>query len=121
MNSPKIGFSEKMKGKTKDVWILAIVGVLLLFAVWVVFKPSETESAVSYTMGSEEERLSYLLNQMDGVGEAEVVICETDEGVKNVFVFCEGANDFEVVINVREAVSAAIGTDARNVKIYLKK
>ena len=36
-------------------------------------------------------------------------------------VVCEGANDFQVVMHVREAVAAALGTEQKAVKIYLKK
>lgn len=121
MNKRISRFAEQFKGKTKDVLILAAIGLILTIAIWRVFLPDETASVGTYVMNSDEERLSYLLSQMDGVGEAEVMICETETGAKNVFVLCEGANDFEVVINIREAVSAAIGAEARNVKIYLKK
>ena len=46
---------------------------------------------------------------------------ETDEGVQSVVVVCEGANNLQVVIDVREAVASAVGTQEKNVKIYLKK
>lgn len=112
----------KFKGRTKDILILAIIGLVLLIAIWKVFQPNEKDASVGMlVMNNQEEQLSYLLSQMDGVGTAEVAIFETDEGVKNVVIVCEGANDFQVVMNIREAVALAIGAEARNVKIYLKK
>ncbi len=62
-----------------------------------------------------------LLEEIEGVGEANVMICENEEGVQSVVVVCDGANDLRVVINVREAVAAALGTEENAVKIYLKK
>ena len=110
------------KGRSKDILILAVIGLGLLVAVWSVFQPTQTENSVAtMSFKGEEQRLGYILSQMDGVGEAEVMICELDDGEKSAVVLCEGANDFQVVINVREVVAAAIGTNARNVKIYLKK
>ncbi len=122
MNKAIKSLGAGFKGRTKDILILAIIGLFLLIAVWKVFEPTETETSVGMlTMDSKEEQLSYLLSQIDGVGKTEVAIFETNEGTKNVVVVCEGANNFQVVINVREAVATALGTEARNVKIYLKK
>lgn len=114
--------AEIFKGRSKDVLILAVVGFGLLVAVWSVFQPTQTENSVAtMNFSGEEDRLGYILSQMEGVGEAEVIICELADGEKGAVVLCEGANNFQVVINVREVVAAAIGTNAQNVKIYLKK
>lgn len=115
-------FLERFKGKTKDILILAVVGFVLLVAVWQVFQPTKTDASVgSLSFAGEEQKLGYILSQMEGVGAAEVIICELDDGEKSAVVLCEGANDFQVIMNVREVVATAIGADARNVKIYLKK
>ena len=68
-----------------------------------------------------ERKLVSLLEEMNGVGEAEVMVCETEEGVLGVVIVCEGANDLQVNMHLREAVSTALGTAQSNVKIYLKK
>ena len=57
---------------------------------------------------------------MDGVGTAEVRICEDENGVLSVAVVCDGAKNILVNSNIREAVSAALGVDEKNVKIYPK-
>ena len=62
-----------------------------------------------------------LLEEMNGVGKAEVMVCETEDGVLGVVIVCEGANDLQVNMHVREAVATALGTAQNNVKIYLKK
>lgn len=109
-------------GKLKEILLLAVLALVLIFAVWKIFYDGdETTSVSEATLTESEEKISRLLREIDGVGDAEVMIYETEEGVQGAVVVCEGANDFQVVINVREAVAAALGTEEKSVKIYLKK
>ncbi len=110
------------KGKVKDVLIVGALALTLVFAAWKIFYTSDETEALSQGSGSEtEQRVSRLLQEMDGVGKAEVMICETEDGVQSVVVVCEGARDFSIVMDVREAVAAALGTEEKAVKVYLKK
>ena len=115
------------KSRMRDALIVCFLALLLVFAVWKIFyTPSsakETSLSLSESEGStERERsLAALLSQMEGVGEAEVRILETQDAVQSVVVVCDGAKDILVNINVCEAVSAALGVKATNVKIYPKK
>jgi hypothetical protein len=68
-----------------------------------------------------EKKVARILEEIEGVGDAEVIVCENENGVQSVVVVCEGANNFQVVIDVREAVAAALGTKESAVKIYPKK
>ena len=109
-------------GKLKEILLLSVLALTLIFAAWKVFYTDESGGTASVVSGSESERkVSRLLQEINGVGEAEVMICETEEGVQSVVVVCEGAKDLQVVMNVREAVAAALGTEEKAVKIYLKK
>lgn len=125
----KVGISQvqppkrfRLDKKWKDVLLIALLGFVLLIAAWKIFNDDDTNTASSLSSGTENERrISRLLEQIDGVGQASVVICETEDGVKGVVVVCEGANDFQVVIDVREAVAAALNVEQKAVKIYLKK
>lgn len=108
-------------GKWKDVIVISILAIVLIIAVWRIFGGDKTESEPSSTLTSNEEKVSKLLAQIEGVGESNVMICETEEGVQSVVVVCEGANNLQVVMDVREAVAAALGTNAKSVKVYLKK
>lgn len=111
-----------MNGKIKDILILSVLALVLLVAVWKIFYTDEEKSSLSNAYASStEEKVSKLLSQIEGVGEADVMICETEEGVQSVVVVCEGANDLQVIMDVREAVAAALGTEEKAVKIYLKK
>ena len=108
-------------GKGKDVIILSILALVLLIAVWRIFYTDEESSPSNVSMSPTEAQISRLLSNIQGVGEAEVMICETEDGVLSVVVVCEGANNLQVVMDVREAVAAALGTEEKAVKIYLKK
>ena len=109
-------------GKLKDILLLSVLAFTLIFAAWKIFYTDEKGDMATAVSGSEsEQKVSRLLQEIDGVGEADVMICETEEGVQSVVVVCDGANDLQVIMNIREAVSAALGTEEKSVKIYLKK
>lgn len=108
-------------GKIKEILLISVLALTLVFAVWKVFYDGDTKNVISVSGSETEQKISLLLKEIDGVGEANVMICETEEGVKSVVVVCEGARDLQVVMNVREAVAAALGTEEKAVKIYLKK
>lgn len=113
---------KKIKERWKDLLLLAILALALLFAAWKVFHKDNSDSeSVSLSMTEAEAKVSRLLQEIEGVGDAEVIVCETENGEKSVVVVCEGANNLRVIMNVREAVAAAVGTDENLVKIYLKK
>ncbi len=107
--------------RTKDLLAVCLLGILLLVGVWVVFRDGDTQNAANVNATQAEQNVSALLSQIDGVGKAEVMICQTEDGVQSVVVVCEGANDLQVIMNVREAVAAALGTQEKAVKVYLKK
>ncbi len=111
-------FMQRMNVRLKDACLLAALACLLIFSAWQIF---HTEETVSVGATQSEEKVIRLLKEIDGVGDASVIVYETEEGAKSVVVVCEGANDLRVVMNVREAVAAALGTEEKAVKIYLKK
>ena len=117
----KIFKKYKLDSKMKDMLLILTLGILLIIAITQVFQP-QNEGVQTITSANEkEQKLSVLLQEMNGVGDADVIICETEEGVQSVVVVCEGANDLQVVMDVREAVSAALGAKQSSIKVYLKK
>jgi type III secretory pathway lipoprotein EscJ len=109
-------------GKIKEIVLLGILGVALIFGAWKIFYSEKNTTALKQASQTDsEEKISRLLEEIDGVGDASVIICQTENGVEGAVVVCEGANDFFVVMKVREAVAAALGTEEKAVKIYLKK
>ena len=108
--------------KMKEIGLISLLACILLFACWKVFYKEETSAITTQTSLTETERkISLLLEEIEGVGKASVMVCETEEGILGAVVVCEGANDIRVNINVREAVATALGTEEKAVKIYLKK
>ncbi len=109
-------------GRIRDVLLLSALALLLIFAVWRIFYTDADGGDGAVAVGSDsEQRLCALLGEIDGVGNVRVMICEDEDGVESVVVVCEGANDLKVNMDIREAVSAALGTDEKSVKIYLMK
>ena len=109
-------------GKLKDALLISGLALLLVFSVWRVFYTPQTTTASSLQSGTDTERmLASLLSEIEGVGEVRVMVYEDEDGVKSVVVVCDGAQNIRVNTNVREAAAAALGTDEKNVKIYLKK
>lgn len=107
--------------RIKDFLLLAAFAILLLFVAGKVFQSDKSQTTYSENLSETEERVLRLLREIDGVGEADVIVYETKEGVQSVVVVCEGANDLKVIMDVREAVAAALGTEEKSIKIYLKK
>ena len=108
------------KNRTKDVLLLAVLAFVLFFTAWKIFHTKDESSNVAQ-MTETEQKIARLLEEIDGVGDAEVIVCETEDGVQGAVVVCEGARDFFVVLDVQEAVATALGTEKTAVKIYLKK
>lgn len=112
----------RLNGKIKDILLLGCFALALVFASWKIFNTNDADTTFfSNAMSANEEKISRLLSEMDGVGEAQVMICEENDEVQSVVVVCEGAGNFQVVIRIREAVAAALGTEEKAVKVYLKK
>lgn len=111
-----------LSGRIKDVLWISIVALLLFSACFLVFNKEESAQSVALVQMSEkEQKISQILQEIEGVGEASVVVCEEDDEVKSVVVVCEGAKDIRVVMEVREVVATALNTQQKSVKIYLKK
>ena len=121
MNKEKRGFFSKIDGKTKDLLLVFALLFALVVSAWQIFQKEDTQETTLVNATETEIKVMRLLEEIDGVGEANVIVCETEEGNKNVVVVCEGANDLRVVMNIRSAVAAALGTEEKAVKVYLKK
>ena len=105
----------------KDVCILCVIGLCLAFAAWRTFYSKDNPKTTDRTVSVTEQKVEHLLGQIEGVGEANVMIYEKEDKVESVVVVCDGANRLDVVMDIREAVAAAIGAEEKAIKIYLKK
>ena len=110
-----------LKGHIKEIVLLMVLMVALIFSAWKIFAGKDVNNVVNIAATETEKKVARLLEEIDGVGEAEVIVCENENGVQSVVVVCEGANNLQVVMDIRGAVAAALGTQENSVKIYLKK
>ena len=111
-----------LQGKWKEIILIIVLAIALIFAAWQIFrKDDKTSKKETATLTQSEIKVARILEEIEGVGEANVMVCETEEGVKSVVVVCDGANNFGVVMDIREAVAAALGTEEKAIKVYLKK
>ena len=114
-------FLKRFDGKMKDVALLIGIGLIVVLSAWMVFHAEDGENDAPMYATETETKVLRLLQEIDGVGEANVIVYEEEGAIESVVVVCEGANDLRVVMNVREAVATALGTEQKSVKIYLKK
>ena len=112
---------KRFDGKMKDWLLLVTLGLLLIFTAWQVFHTEEAKETATFYATETETKVLRLLREIDGVGDANVIVYEKEGCVESVVVVCEGANNLRVAMNVREAVASALGTEQKSVKIYLKK
>jgi len=114
---------KRLSSKIKELLIVGGLSLLIIVASWIIFNKEEPSSkqTTASSLSESERKVCDILEEIEGVGEAEVMICETQNGVEGVVVVCEGANDLQVIMNIREAVAVALGTRQSAVKIYLKK
>ena len=112
--------SSNKKHVKKALEILLFIGlaIALCLAVWQVFLKEDKN--VQSLGNTEEERLVAILEQIDGVGDAEVMIGVSENGNKSVVIVCDGADRLSVIMDVREAAATALGIEEKFVKIYLK-
>ncbi len=114
-------WSALLRGKVKDLLWIAILAIALFYTAWKIFKGDEKDQTASLQLSDTEVKVSRILQEIDGVGEANVVVYEENGEVKSVVVVCEGGNDLRVIMDVREAVAATLGTEEKVVKVYVKK
>lgn len=111
---------DKKRGtKLIEIGLFVCLALMLCIAVWQAFLKEDKVSQVSEN--TEEARLVAILENIAGVGEAEVMIGVYENGERGVVIVCEGANSLSVLMDVREVASIALGIEPKNVKVYLKK
>ena len=116
-------FTDKLKTVKHIELILLLaaicIGVLVFLAVGEREEKSQTP-VFSATQGeSEEERLEYLLESIDGVGDCSVMITYgEDEKAEGVVVAASGAGDMKIKLNIIEVVRTLLDVDGGKIKVY---
>ena len=109
-------------GRVKELLIIGVLGLVLFYTAWKIFQEDDgAATAAKLQLSDTEIRVMRILQEIDGVGEASVIVSEQGNEIKSVVIVCEGANNLRVIMDVREAVAAVLDTDQKLVTIYLKK
>ncbi len=119
-------FFQKNTGKQIKI---AIVLLLLAFTLLLFSKLSDNgkttsaqETKVGITYNDQETKLAYMLQNINGVGETEVLLTYDKSGdIVGVLVFAEGASDPAVRLQIKRALQTAIVMKNENIRIYEKK
>lgn len=90
------------------VLLAAMAGLLLML--W----PSGGRAETTPLSSEEEQRIAELLTQIEGVGQAQVLLSD-----KGVVVVCSGAESSSVRLRITQAVRCYTGLSAADVEIFL--
>ena len=111
--------SEYFKEK-KNIIIIALLLALLVAIAFALYGSKNKVSTVTSDVGKTptEIKLTRILSEIDGVGNAEVMINEGENGINGVIIVCEGAYNIMTRNDILNAVSTALGVDRGNIAIY---
>ena len=103
---------------------ILIIALMLAMLIAVAFLLYGSKNKVSTTVASDavrsatETKLMRILSEIDGVGQAEVMITENGDKVEGVVIVCEGANNIMTRNDVINAVTTALKVEKNNIAIY---
>jgi hypothetical protein len=100
-----------------------LIIIILIFAVMltVLMLNGDSSSATttySYTQTNTEKKLAEILSNISGVGKAQVMISEGDDGIQGVVIVCDGANNIMTRSDILNAVSTALNIEKNIIAIY---
>ena len=107
---------KSLQGKLNKTHLLIflLVGILLL----VISIPTEEKQIKADENTELEKRLEAILERMNGVGEAQVMITlKEDDSVEGIAVVAQGGDNAVIVCNITEVVQALFDVDSHKIKI----
>ncbi len=110
--------TEWFKEKKKIIVVVALI-LLLILVVFLFFGvDNQTTDYGDNSKSDTELRLTALLESMDGIGDAEVMITEDESGISGVVIVCEGADRIMIRNDILNAVSTALSINKNIIAIY---
>ena len=114
----KIGdIKNLVKSKPVKIVLICLAALALLLAVWKVFFASEPIRSDAYQATEEEKRLATLLEKIDGVTDATVMIGRND-GTTSVVVVFDGTDGILTRLRITEVAASALGVVQSSVIVY---
>ncbi len=111
-------FKKLFENKTMRAVLFCLVALLLLFAVWRVFFAGSGEAA-SYDETEAEARISALLERVEGIEEASVMVVEEEGEAVSCIVVFRGEDSILSRIRILDIASSALGLPKERVQVYL--
>jgi len=103
--------------------VLALIAIVLYFSVTAVSRAEKSagDTSVFAEMTDSEKRLSDTISQIDGIGEASVLITLGGDGAPvGVVVVASGANSIEKRVQIIRCVEIATGVTVDKIQVYKK-
>lgn len=100
----------------KNQWLIVLLAGILLVVIAI---PTETVSETTESYASDVEmRLENMLQKIEGVGNASVMITfQESEQVEGIVVIAEGASNAVMVQKITEVVQALFDVDSHKIKV----
>ena len=104
----------------KKIIIVVILIAILIGAVYIIDKSKNSSSYTNSNIAKSETetKLMGILSNIEGVGNVDVMITESDGEILGVVIVCEGANNIMTRSNILNAVSTALKIDKKIIAIY---
>ena len=105
----------------KKILIIAVLLVAMIAIGFILYGGKNSVKQVNTSnanMSATEIKLTRILSEIDGVGKAEVMINESEDGVEGVIIVCEGANNIMTRNDILNAVTTALTVEKNNIAIY---
>lgn len=108
--------------KNRTIIIVALLAIVLIgVLLFSTGGKSSTPTFSSTEKSQTEQKLSTILSSIEGVGNTDVMINESDGVVLGVVIVSEGADSIMVKSDILNAVSTALNIDKKIIVIYSMK
>lgn len=106
--------------KNKKLIIVSAVIIILILIVYIINVQSQTSQSVGgFAQKTQTElKLASILSSIDGVGDADVMINESEGVITGVVIVCDGADNIMVRNDIINAVSTALSVKRSAIAIY---
>lgn len=107
--------------ENKKIIIVAALIVVLVCILFFMNKGAESSAAGTFSSREKsvtEQKLTSILSNMEGVGDTEVMINESDGVISGVVIVCRGADNIMTRNDILNAVSTALNIDKKIIAIY---
>ncbi len=110
-------FMQTIKRNYKIIVAILLVSALIA-AIWFLNSTEDNSSSVAANKSETETRLCALLSSIDGVGNTDVMIYESDGEISGVVIVCSGGDSIMVRNDILNAVSTALNIQKNIIAIY---